>query len=218
MDSDVNTTVQISKIVAPNSGESFVVETKTTTTTTTTTTTKRICVGKDANVDLTEIQALLDNDDGIDNTLTAHHHADAAAAEAILDTVPPKVNVNTTTTTKTNKSKQHDNTTVNKSKCDNSERQSAKRNKTVKRLSDANRSPLLSSTKIEDLLKSPLQTKNRQPIEKSTTKIDCSPNLSKISGTSSKSNNKTKKITNNNSKGSNDKQKSANNHQTQHFA
>lgn len=212
MDSDVNTSVQISKIVAPNSGEPFVVETKTTTTTTTTTTTKRICVGKDANVDLTEIQALLDSDDGIDNQLTTHHHTDAAAAApAILDTVPPKVNVNTTSTTKHNKSKQKP--TVDKSK-GNESKSSSHRNTTVKRLSNANRSPLLSSTKIENSVKSSPQNKNHdsfkgQQQQKSATKIVCSPNLSKISTNSSKSNGKTKEIIKNNSKSSNDIQKSA---------
>lgn len=216
MDSDVNTTVQISKIVAPNSGEPFVVETKTTTTTTTTTTTKRICVGKDANVDMTEIQALLDNDDGTDTQLTTHQHADAAAA--ILDTVPPKVNVNTTTTTKkSNKSKQQPHEpTVDKSK-GNKSKSSSQRNTTVKRLSDVNRSPLLSSTKIENSGKSSSPNKSHHSFkepqqQKSATEIVCSPNLSKISGSSkSKSNGKTKKIIKNNSKtkSTNDIKKSA---------
>lgn len=213
MDCDVNTTVQISKILAPNSGEPFVVETKTTTTTTTTTTTKRICVGKDANVDLTEIQALLDDDDGSDNQLTTHHHADAAAAVA-LDTVPPKANVNiTTTTTKHNKSKQRPHeTTVDKSKCDKSKKHSTKRNTTAKRLSDANHSPLLSSTKIEDSLKTSSQNKSHdsfkeQQQQKSATQIVVSPNLSKISTNSGKSNSKTKKIIKKNSNSDNDTQK-----------
>lgn len=180
MDCDVNTTTQISKIIAPNSGEPFVVETKTTTTTTTTTTVKkRICVGKDANVDLTEIQALLDNDD----------------VDELVDEVPPKVNVtNTITSTgEKNKSKQHNETTVDKSKKRDKSKIRNKKRKTTSnhRLSDENRSPFLSSTKIEDSLKSSSQNKHQDSFkdqQKTTTKIVCSPNLSKISANSSKTN------------------------------
>lgn len=56
MDGEVYTNVQLTKLLA-NSREPFVVET--TTTTTTTTVTKKICISKDANIDLTDIQSLL---------------------------------------------------------------------------------------------------------------------------------------------------------------
>lgn len=51
---------QLTKFFSANAREPIVVETKTTTTTTTVT--KRICIWKDANVDLAEIQSLLEND------------------------------------------------------------------------------------------------------------------------------------------------------------
>lgn len=57
---EVSTDEQISKYMAHFGGEPLVIEKKTTTTTTTTVT--RICISKAANVDLTEIQTLLDND------------------------------------------------------------------------------------------------------------------------------------------------------------
>lgn len=60
MDGEVCMNVHVTKLLA-NSRDPFVVET--TTTTTTTTVTKRICVSKDANIDLTDIQSLLDAND-----------------------------------------------------------------------------------------------------------------------------------------------------------
>lgn len=61
MSVEVSTDVQITKYKG-NSREPIVVETKTTTTTTTTTVTKRICLPKDTNYDVAEIQTLLNGD------------------------------------------------------------------------------------------------------------------------------------------------------------
>lgn len=192
MDSDT-TKLQITKILPPNSGEPFVVETKTTTTTTTTTVTKRICVVKDANVDLTEIQALLDDD-----KLTTNH--------AIVDTVPPNLNV---TAANANKSNQNA-TTVDRSKRAK-QTDSTRKSKPTKRLSDEHQSTLLSSTKIENSLDSSKSTSksqnksqnslnNNSQQEKSAAPIVGSPNLSKISTISSSggsgTNNKTKNTKN----------------------
>lgn len=195
MDSNVNATTQIKKYVTPNSGEPFVVETKTTTTTTTTTVTKRICVPKDVNVDLTEIQSLLDDDN-----LTKIN-------EAIDDAVPPKVNVTANSTTKPNQNA----TTVDTSKrVTQNKKRNAKQNTTLNHLSEE--SPLLSSTKIGHSINSsksstPNKSSNLCNGEKQqpTTAIVRSPNLSKIStssngNSSSKNKGKNKNVTKKNSK------------------
>lgn len=173
MGSDVNGTMQITKFVTPNSGEPFVVETKTTTTTTTTTVTKRICVPKDTNVDLTEIQTLLDDD-----KLTANSD------------VPPNVNVTIDTT------KSDQNATTIDTAERTEQRINAKQNTTSNRSRRKDKSSLLSSTKIENLSNSleltpklPNKSRKSPRQQKPTPSLVRSPNLSKISiGTGKKRN------------------------------